>query len=107
MGSMIPAQSMAPPPSIDNSLPPLKLNSSTGRHIRVDPERRMDVGRAFRSLEIMCARNKVKRDFMRQRYHERPGMKRKRLKSERWRQNFKASFKETVKLVMKMKRQGW
>lgn len=85
----------------------MKLNSSTGRQVRVDPERRMDVGRAFRSLEILCARNSVKRDFMRQRFHERPGLKRKRLKSERWRKNFKAGFKETVRMVMKMKKQGW
>jgi small subunit ribosomal protein MRP21 len=93
---MIPSRSTQfdPAPSIVDTLPPLKLNSSTGRHVKVDPDRKMDVGRAFRSLEILCARNSVKRDFM-------------RLKSERWRKNFKAGFKETVKLVMKMKKQGW
>ncbi|KJY02456.1 37S ribosomal protein MRP21 [Zymoseptoria brevis] len=107
MDRMIPSSPLGLAPSIDIVEPPMKLNSSTGRQVRVDPERRMDVGRAFRSLEILCARNSVKRDFMRQRFHERPGLKRKRLKSERWRKNFKAGFKETVRMVMKMKKQGW
>lgn len=69
--------------------------------------RGMDVGRAFRQLEILCARNSVRRDFMRQRFHERPGLKRKRLKSERWRKNFKANFKGIVGVVQKMRKQGW
>lgn len=69
--------------------------------------RGMDIGKAFRTLEQMCGRNKVRSDFMRQRFHERPGLKRKRLKGERWRRNFKAGFKETVGLVVRMKRQGW
>ena len=67
----------------------------------------MDVGRAFRALEIACARNKVRADFNRQRFHERPGLKRKRLKSERWRRTFKEGFRGMVKAVNAMKKKGW
>ncbi|KAF2164346.1 hypothetical protein M409DRAFT_25225 [Zasmidium cellare ATCC 36951] len=87
--------------------PPMKLGPTVGRTVNVNTARGMDVGRAFRQLEILCARNQVRKDFMKQRFHERPGLKRKRLKSERWRKNFKANFKETVALVQKMRKQGW
>lgn len=80
---------------------------SVGRTVAVDPNRGMDVGRAFRSLEINCARNKVRADFNKQRFHERPGLKRKRLRSERWRRRFREGFKGMVKMVSSMKKQGW
>ncbi|KAF1353823.1 hypothetical protein BDV97DRAFT_396631 [Delphinella strobiligena] len=80
---------------------------SVGRTVAVDPNRGMDVGRAFRSLEINCSRNKVRADFNRQRFHERGGLKRKRLRSERWRRRFKEGFRGMVKMVSQMKKQGW
>lgn len=80
---------------------------SVGRTVAVDPNRGMDVGRAFRSLEINCARNKVRADFNRQRFYERGGLKRKRLRSERWRRRFRDGFKGMVKMVSQMKKQGW
>lgn len=95
------------PPAIEDDGPVMKLGPSLGRTVEVNPARGMDVGRAFRTLEMQCARNSVKRDFMMQRFHERPGLKRKRLKSVRWRRNFKKNFQATVALVQKMTRQGW
>ena len=89
------------------SKPPYKLNSTVGRTIAVNENKGIDVGRAFRTLEARCAQNSVKRDHMRQRYHERPGLKRKRLASERWRRRFKESFRATIKLVQGLKKQGW
>lgn len=86
---------------------PMKLGSTIGRTIKVDNNKFVDVGRAFRMLEMECARNSVKRDFMRQRFHERPGLKRKRLKSERWRKNFRKNFTGIVAMVQKMRKQGW
>lgn len=97
----VPATPQAPP------TPPVKLDSSVGRTIPINDQRGMDVGRAFRTLEMRCAQNSVKRDFMRQRFHERGGLKRKRLKSERWRRRFKGSFTATIKLVQGLKKQGW
>ncbi|KAG9691878.1 hypothetical protein KCU95_g9516, partial [Aureobasidium melanogenum] len=66
-----------------------------------------DVGRAFREVEQLCGRNRVRQDFNKQRFHERPGLKRKRLHSERWRRRFKEAFRGTVKMVNKMRKQGW
>ena len=102
-----PNRPATPAPAYVQEESPVKLNSSVGRTIKVDTSRGMDVGRAFRSLEMKCAQNSVKRDFMRQRFHERPGLKRKRLKSERWRKRFKEGFRGTVAMVKKMRAQGW
>ena len=96
-----PPQPFLPQPS------PIKLDSTVGRTIAVAPERGIDVGRAFRMLDMRCAQNSVRRDFQRQRFYERPGLKRKRLKSERWRKRFKESFQKTVGLVVRLKGQGW
>ncbi|KAK5119612.1 hypothetical protein LTR85_007441 [Meristemomyces frigidus] len=94
--------SLAPP---EKSLG-IKLNASVGRRVDVNLNT-MDPARAFRTLEAQCARNSVRKDFQRQRFHERPGLKRKRLKGERWRRRFREGFRGVVQLVQKMKRQGW
>ncbi|KAI5235734.1 hypothetical protein E4T43_09068 [Aureobasidium subglaciale] len=76
-----------------------------GKTVRIGPAG--DVGRAFRQVEQLCSRNRVRADFNKQRFHERPGLKRKRLHSERWRRRFKEAFRGTVKMVNKMRKQGW
>ncbi|KAF4555666.1 Ribosomal protein S21-like protein [Elsinoe fawcettii] len=86
---------------------PVRLGPNLGRTVKVNPTRNIDVGRAFRQLDILCTRNRVRTDFNRQRFHERPGLRRKRLKRERWRKHFKEGFKGMVALVKKMKKQGW
>ncbi|KAK4554616.1 hypothetical protein LTR86_008471 [Recurvomyces mirabilis] len=94
--------------NIDANAPlPIKLGPSVGRTVIVDQARGMDIGRAFRSLEVQCARNSVRKDFNRQRFHERPGLKRKRLRQERWRRRFKENFKGVIGLVQRMRAQGW
>ena len=85
----------------------VRSSPTVGRAIEVVPERGMDVGRALKSLHRLCSVNKVGADFRDQRFHERPGMKRKRLKSQRWRKAFKASFQATVTRVKEMRRKGW
>ena len=67
----------------------------------------VDVARSFRLLSVQVAQNKIRRDFQAQRFHERPGLKRKRLKSERWQRRFKKGFKETVRRVNELVKQGW
>ena len=81
------------------------LKPSLGRSI--DITSKIDVGRGFRLLEQSCARNKVRSDFTKQRFHERPGLKRKRLGRERWRRRFMEGFKATIGRVKQMRRQGW
>lgn len=95
----------APPPVPQPA--PMKLGPTLGRTVHVDNQRGIDVARAFRSMEIQVARNAVRKEFARQKFHERPGKKRKRLHSERWRKRFKIGFKATVKRVLKMRKQGW
>ena len=85
----------------------IRSRPAVGRTIEVVPDKGMDVGRALKMLEISCAVNRVRQDGLRQRFHERPGMKRKRLKSERWRKMFKESFRATVNRVKEMRRKGW
>lgn len=85
----------------------VRSHPSVGRTIEVVPEKGVDFGGALKRLEISCAVNRVRNDLARQRYHERPGMKRKRLESERWRKMFKESFRATVMRVKEMRRKGW
>ena len=85
----------------------VRSRPAVGRTIEVQPDRGVDVGRALRNLDMTCSVNRVRLDQSRQRFHERPGMKRKRLKSERWRKMFKQSFRATVMRVMEMRRKGW
>lgn len=66
-----------------------------------------DVSRAFKLTEIQCYTNRVRMDSNKQRFHERPGLKRKRLKSERWQRKFKAGFKATCARVQELRKQGW
>lgn len=84
---------------------PIKLSPSTGRSMELGTT--VDLATGFRLVEMNCARNKVKSDAMRQRFHERGGSKRKRLRSERWRKRFLDGFKATVARVKQLKHQGW
>jgi small subunit ribosomal protein MRP21 len=49
----------------------------------------------------------VKRLFYKERNHERQGMKRKRLKMERWQRRFRTGFNAAAKRVVELKGQGW
>jgi len=77
----------------------------TGRTITVGPG--VDIGRAFTLLGQHCARNAVRRDYATQIFHERPGLKRKRLARLRWRSRFMDGFKAAVLRTKALKQQGW
>ncbi|KAI4865403.1 hypothetical protein F4820DRAFT_420325 [Hypoxylon rubiginosum] len=85
--------------------PPLRLVPRTGRSVQVG--RNVDVARSFKLLSVQIAQNQVRRDFQAQRFHERAGLKRKRLNSERWRKRFKKGFKACVSRVKELTKQGW
>ena len=99
---LVPNRSLAP-----TVAPNIRLGPTLGRTVEVNDRKKMDLGRAFRMLEIRCSQNGVRRDFNKQRFHERPGMRRKRLKSERWRARFKTNFKQVIRRVDEMRRKGW
>lgn len=85
--------------------PVMRLTPSTGRTVEV--KGKVELSRAFALLSMACATNRVRQDFAKQRFYERPGMKRKRLKSERWRRMFKDGFMAALKRVQVLKKQGW
>ncbi|XXG99361.1 hypothetical protein Hte_005698 [Hypoxylon texense] len=79
--------------------PPLRLVPRTGRTVQV--------ARSFKLLAMQVAQNQLRRDFQAQRFHERAGLKRKRLRSERWQKRFKKGFKACVSRVKELTKQGW
>jgi hypothetical protein len=83
----------------------MRLTPSTGRTVTIGNG--IDIGRGFRLLGQSCARNKVRADFTKQRFHERGGLKRKWLRRERWRRRFMAGFKAAIGRVKQLKNQGW
>ncbi|EDU44290.1 ribosomal protein s21 protein [Pyrenophora tritici-repentis] len=84
-----------------------RLNPAYGRSVDLDNSRGRDIVRGIGMLGSLMARNKVKRDFNKQRYHERGGLKRKRLASERWRARFMVGFKAVTHRVTQLTRKGW
>ncbi|KAL6711064.1 hypothetical protein ACN47E_006939 [Coniothyrium glycines] len=84
-----------------------RLNPAYGRTVDLDPGRGRDLVRGMFMLSGLMSRNKVKADFNKQRFHERPGLKRKRLKSERWRARFKVAFRQVTERVTELRKKGW
>lgn len=68
---------------------------------------RVDVATAFRVLRGEVSRTGVARDARMQKFHERPGLRRKRLRGERWRKAFNEGFYAVLERVRELRRQGW
>ncbi|KAI1367641.1 hypothetical protein F5Y08DRAFT_297889 [Xylaria arbuscula] len=83
----------------------MRLVARTGRTVHVGNN--VDVARSFKLLAVQVGQNKVRREFNLQRFHERPGKKRKRLRSERWQARFRKGFKATISRVRELTAQGW
>ncbi|KAF9451050.1 hypothetical protein P691DRAFT_757636 [Macrolepiota fuliginosa MF-IS2] len=78
------------------------LNPYSGRTIPV----RREVGESLRALDGVLSRNKVKLQLRMTERHEKKGAKRRRLASERWRNQFANEVRKKVQLVMKMRDRG-
>ncbi|KAG1731903.1 hypothetical protein EDB19DRAFT_1310455 [Suillus lakei] len=74
----------------------------TGRRVFVTG----DLGEAFRRLQTRLRRNRVVQEVSRQRRHEKKGVKRRRLSSERWRRVFANEVRKKVQLVSTIRRRG-
>ena len=98
--SLVPKTVVVP----DTEAPPFRIGPSLGRTVKVETR---DLAASFRSLDMQVARNRVRADMNKQRFHERPGLKRKRLHSERWRRRFKADFQAVCRRVEELRRKGW
>lgn len=93
------------------SRPKVRTEAVTGRTIFVKSSFGTNTAptgpQAINSLNSLVRKQGIKQKFNYQKFHERRGMKKKRLRMERWRKQFKTGFRETVKRVMELKRQGW
>lgn len=84
-----------------------RLNPAFGRTVDLNPEIGRDLVRGISMLGSLVTRNKVRADQTQQRFHERPGLKRKRLKSARWRALFYKGFAQVTGRVSELTRKGW
>ncbi|KAH8728979.1 hypothetical protein GQ44DRAFT_723890 [Phaeosphaeriaceae sp. PMI808] len=84
-----------------------RLNPTYGRVVELDPSRGRDLVRGISMLGSLMARNKIRQEVMKQRFHERGGLKRKRLNSERWRARFKKGFTHITARVSELTGKGW
>ena len=85
----------------------IESSPRVGRTIEINTRKGVDVSAALRKLHSECMVNNVRHDRYSQRYHERPGLKRKRLRRQRWRARFKQGFRALVVKVQAMRRKGW
>lgn len=90
-----------------NSVPPKPVMRMVPRTGRTQHVKGGDLARAFQLLSSDITRNQVAREASKQRFHERPGLKRKRVASERWQRKFKGGFKGTLRRVSALVSQGW
>lgn len=93
-------------------LPNARTAPVTGRTIFIDstssrPGKVNNPEAAFKRLDIVMSQNRIKMMWHQQRFQERAGMKRKRLKMFRWKKRFRVGFVETARRVKELKKQGW
>ncbi|KAF8694334.1 hypothetical protein AX14_002078 [Amanita brunnescens Koide BX004] len=67
---------------------------------------RGDLASAFRRLDHILSRNKVRAQAVQSERHEQKGAKRRRLSSERWRRRFAHEVRQKVQLVQSIHRRG-
>ncbi|KAJ3786624.1 hypothetical protein GGU10DRAFT_310658 [Lentinula aff. detonsa] len=65
-----------------------------------------DLADAFKRVDMILARNKVRKQLKLAERHEKKGPKRRRLESERWRRLFAHEVRKNVQLVTKIRRRG-
>ena len=107
---ILPTDLVSRNPSSAINVPPISAPSkelprtgpTAGRTVEVTS----DLSSALTRLRTIIAQNKLRVDQREQRFHVRPSLKRKRLKSLRHRKRFKDAFKRLVGIAMDMKRKG-
>lgn len=86
----------------------LHLSPRTGRTVPVlDQHDPRQLPRSLRLFQALVLRDGVKRKEAKQKFHERPGLRRKRLTRQRWRRRFMKTFKTIVNRVRMLVKQGW
>ncbi|KAI5779444.1 hypothetical protein DFH27DRAFT_577603 [Peziza echinospora] len=95
------SNSAAPPQILEDERLP-RMGPTAGRSVMVQS----DVVSALTRLRSIVQANRVRQDMNKQRFHERPGLKKKRLRRERHKRRFKEGFKRMVGVVLDMKNRG-
>ncbi|RPA72717.1 hypothetical protein BJ508DRAFT_419340 [Ascobolus immersus RN42] len=95
---------MISPMGINGNMQLPKMGPTAGRSI---PVMNGDLSGAINQMKAAMSKNNVKHDWRAQRFHERPGLKRKRLRRERHRARFKEGFKRMVNVIIGMKAKGY
>jgi len=70
------------------------------------PVKHGDISRAMNSLSTRLRANRVQKTWKYQMRHEKKGVKRRRLKSERWRRRFADEIRRKIELVRSIQRRG-
>ncbi|CEJ82212.1 hypothetical protein VHEMI02290 [[Torrubiella] hemipterigena] len=103
--------SLASLPSNPLERPMFRCAATVGRTIfvkdRGSPTSAPTATVAMRMIDRVAREQKIRTKNRTQKFHERPGLRRKRLKSERWRARFKTGFKAACSRVLELKKQGW
>ncbi|KAL4265235.1 bacterial ribosomal protein bS21 family protein [Pleurotus pulmonarius] len=82
---------------------PPPANAYTGRTVFVGKN---GFGEAYKRLDIILSRNKVRATVRMAERHEKKGVKRRRLSSERWRRQFANEVRKKVQLVKEIRNRG-
>ena len=85
--------------------PFFRRKPETGKMIAVRGT--LDLGGAMAVLGAQVAQNKLRETVRFQLEHERPGKKRKRLRSDRWKKCFSEGFKAAVLRANQLSKMGW
>lgn len=83
----------------------IQSRPSLGRSVEIDSK--VDIAKSFTMLKRLVRTQNIKNDQYKQRFYERPGVRRKRLQRERWRARFKKTFRNAVERIKAMRRMGW
>lgn len=87
--------------------PDVQTGPRVGKRVAINLQKGVDLPKAIQRLDIRLAVNRVRSDMHKQKFHERGGLKRKRLASERWRRSFKEGFDAVAKRVRELTAKGW
>jgi hypothetical protein len=92
--------------SLDKKSP---YSPRTGRTVNVNPasDGGTDLPQKLRILNQLLSKNRIPMLRRRQKFHERPGLRTKRLRKSRWKVRFQKSFKGIIQRVQYLTKQGW
>lgn len=99
-GQILGTEPLAPP-----KRPFFRRRPETGTIVSI--QNKIDLGQALAILGSKVSQNRVAYMLRSQREHERPGLRKKRLRSERWKKQFSLGFKAAVKRANELAKMGW